>query len=190
MIHVALVALRLALGLMFLSSFFGKVLNIREFLTGMADYEVLPPAVARTYGLLLVPAEGFVAFSMLTGLVLGAGTLLCLALLLSFLIAVSINVRRGRDLPCYCTGVASSERVSPRSLARIGLLLTGALAVQSGLIFAAKPAAFVASGFQRAPGAAIVVILEGTLALFTIAVGGWLLALPSLLRIRAWRPTR
>lgn len=47
------------------------------------------------------------------------------ALLLSFLIGVSANLARGRQIDCHCFGSRDSEPLGWRTLVRLAVLLTG-----------------------------------------------------------------
>jgi len=47
----------------------------------------------------------------------------------SFLIAVSINLRRGRDMDCHCFGDALSDRIGRSTVVRLVLVLIPSLLV-------------------------------------------------------------
>lgn len=125
----ALAGIQLALGLIFLQSSLGKLRRPTEFLRGVAAYQVLPSFLAAPFGALVIPLELLIAVSFLTGQWSGMATYIGLLLLTSFLIAVAINIRRRRTLPCYCFGAASEEQISTRSLVRIVLLEAGMLTI-------------------------------------------------------------
>jgi Methylamine utilisation protein MauE len=123
----ARLVVELAVGAVFLLAFASKLPHPWRFALGAADYEVLPRPLALAFGVLLIPMEGFVAASHLSGWRLGWGALLGLALLAAFAVAVAVNLRRGRGLPCHCLDGRGDETLSARSLARLVLLLAGEL---------------------------------------------------------------
>lgn len=170
---IGLEAVRIAIGLVFLFSSIGKLRDVRGFVKGVVDYQVLPASLATAYGYLVVPTEVFVGVSLILGWQVGVGAVVALLLLISFLIAVSINLRRQRDLTCHCFGANSNEKVSRRSLARIVVLMAGAL---TALLTAGSSSALFAGG-QIAEG-----LVKLTIAFFALAVGMWMLALPDLLQ--------
>jgi hypothetical protein len=122
---------QLAIGLVFLLSATGKVLHPISFARGVADYQILPESLAFGVGLLLIPLEAFLAVSHLSGWLLAFAAPTGLALLAVFGIAVAVNLKRGRALPCYCFGDQSGETISGRTLARLLLLFAGELLVLS-----------------------------------------------------------
>jgi len=117
----------LAVGVVFLLACLSKLPQPRRFALGVADYEILPRPLALAFGFLLIPLEGFVAIAHLSGWQLGRAVPVGLALLAAFAVAVAVNLRRGRGLPCHCLDGRGDETLSARSLARLGLLLAGEL---------------------------------------------------------------
>jgi len=116
---------QLALGTIFGLSAAGKLRNPTGFAQGVVDYEILPPGLAYSVGLLLVPLEGFLAASHLTGWLLALAVPLGLGTLVTFGVAVGINLGRGRELPCHCFAGQGGETISGTTLARILLLVPG-----------------------------------------------------------------
>ena len=118
---------QLALGLVFLLSTAGKLRHPAAFVRGVAEFEILPVYLAYAFGGLLIPAEAFLAAAHLTGWGLSVAVPLGVALLLTFLTAVGINLQRNRDLLCHCFDSLGGERVSVRSVVQLLLLLGGEL---------------------------------------------------------------
>jgi hypothetical protein len=133
MIESLLLLVQLSLGLVFLAAFVTKVRAPAAFLRGVAEHEILPPPLARAAGALLIPTEGFLGLAHLTGWMLIPALFLGLATLSAFALAVGVNLRRRRDLPCHCFGSGNGERISGKTLARLSLMLGGELAVLAGL---------------------------------------------------------
>jgi Methylamine utilisation protein MauE len=120
-----LLVIQLVIGSVLLFSSLGKWRDPMGFAQGVANYDVLPDRLAVIFGLLLVPLETVVAVSHLTGWWISATVFLGLAMFGSFAVAVAINLRRGRSLPCYCFGDRKNETISPQTLARLLLLIAG-----------------------------------------------------------------
>lgn len=120
--------LSLLLGLIFLTSSVPKLRNPKGFVLTVLAYDILPPTASRLYARLLPPAELFLALLLLTGTALGVAAVLAASLLASFVVAIGVNLVRGRELGCGCFG-ARERKVGP------GLLLQDVvLGVGCGLL--------------------------------------------------------
>lgn len=183
--HVACSA-QLALGVVFLLSALPKLRRPRAFARDVTAYEILPPSVACVFALVVIPLELFLAFAFLTGRLVIAALPVAMALLLAFLIAVGINLQRGRRVPCGCFGEAS-EPISPRAVARLLLLLAVTLLLAA--VRSTGSSAWPPSGTLTADAAAIAHLLQAAaLAAFLLLSGAWLLSLPELLPLaRQWQ---
>jgi hypothetical protein len=117
-------AIQLAIGIVFLLSSVGKLRHSAEFGAAIMQYKILPVAWAYPVGVVIISVEVWVAFSHLTGFLLAFAIRLGLAMLVSFTVAVVVNLRRGQALPCYCFGDAG-DTISRLTLARLVLLMSG-----------------------------------------------------------------
>jgi hypothetical protein len=137
---------QLAIGIVFLLSAIAKARNPRTFAQGVMEYGILPRSVAYFVGLVLLPLEALLAVSHLTGWQLDVVLPLGLLMLLSFGLAVGINLRRGRVLPCYCfgSGAREGEMISARTLARLVLLFSAEalLLIEGNRLTIRQPAAY------------------------------------------------
>lgn len=122
MINDLLLVLQLAIGLIFLLSSSGKLLNPVGFARGVREYRMLPESAAYAVGLLLIPLEFFLALSHLTGYLFAFAAPIGLGTFVTFMAGVGINLKRGRALSCYCFGDRGDEMISRRTLARLVLL--------------------------------------------------------------------
>lgn len=174
-------AIRIAIGLVFLVSALGKIRDVRGFLQGVVAYRVIPAPWSIAYGLAVIPLEFLVGVSFISGWSTTWAAPISLLLLVSFFVAVGLSLRRKRSLPCYCFGTGAGEPVSRRTLARISLLLVGTFVAMLGQRQLPSPlwgdSAMIVDQVST-------VFIEGTVALFVLAVGRWVLALPDLLRLR------
>ncbi len=125
-----LAGLRLALGAVFLISAVGKARAPRRFAAVVASYRLLPRAWVRPLSLLLIGAEAVMAVLLLAGWRSQAVAASCALLLVVFILAVGINLMRGRqDLECGCFGAKVAHKISLRHIAGQSALLAMALCV-------------------------------------------------------------
>lgn len=120
---------RLLLGFVFLRSGLGKVFDRKHTIQTTLAYNVLPPSLARLYGNLLPWMELSLAVLLILGLWTRAVAYSLGLLLISFGLAVSINLLRDKEMDCGCSGRRTQEKLSWRTLARIIVLLALALGV-------------------------------------------------------------
>jgi hypothetical protein len=98
---------------------------------------------------------------------------------------VAINVLRHPELPCYCFGTTSGERISTRSLVRLGLSIAAVFIIllgqQFGIVTTWSGEIIVTSQVL------IQGLLKATLTAFVLVIGIWILALPDLVQLRGQR---
>ena len=123
------VALGAVLGLVFMASAVPKLRHPRGFVLAVLEYRVLPPRLSRLYARLVPPLEFLVALLLLTGTAVRSAATVMSALLLSFIVAIGINMARGRDLDCHCFGRATPRPIGWRALLQDVVLLSAAMAV-------------------------------------------------------------
>lgn len=116
--------LRFILGLTLLWAGISKFKQWSRLVHGVIEYHILPPAPARLYGRLLPLLEVGTGALLFLGILVRAAALLASLMFLSFAIAVSINLARRRDMPCFCFGADSTDKLGWHTLIRILLLLS------------------------------------------------------------------
>ena len=169
-----LLVVQLAIGSVLLFSSLGKWRDPLGFAHGVEDYEVLPDRLAVIFGLLLVPLETAIAVSHLTGWWISSAVFLGLTMFGSFAVAVAINLRRGRSLPCYCFGDSRGQTISPQTLARLLLLIAG----EGLLLLSLQKSGTANSVFQLATPREFGIALFWTA--FVVVAAMWVLGLPDL----------
>ena len=169
---------QLCLGTMFALSAASKIGNPRGFARGVEEYRILPRRVAFLFALLVILCEIFLSLSHIFGWLLVYAVPVGVAMLCSFFVAVSVNLARKRNLPCFCFGGYEQEPISSRSLARL------AIAILGELLLLLHPG-FFDNSFPRAASHASAqdVVLAGTWTLFVLIATLWVLSLPDLLRL-------
>lgn len=123
---------RWLLAAVFLASALGKMRQPRCFAASVAAYEVLPRTWAQPFAFALIGVEAGVALLLLAGWQTQAAAALCAFLLVSFIVAMGINLARGRtNLDCGCFGAKHQHKIGfkliVRDLGLLGLALEMAL---------------------------------------------------------------
>jgi len=177
-------ALQVSLGIVFLLSLLPKLRQPFAFVGGVIEYKILPAQISRVFAFILFPMEVFLAVAFLVGWWTEIALPLAGGLLSVFLIAIAINLRRGRSVPCGCFG-NSSEMISPHTLARLLLLLMVILFL----------AMFRRMSSTSLPGLAALVTDISTLiffiqtlflSIFLILMSAWVLNLPQLISLSGY----
>jgi len=117
------------LGIIFLASAVPKLRHPTGFVLAVLEYRVLPPRLSWFYARLVPPLEFLLALLLLTGTAVRPAAAVVSVLLFSFLVAISVNLARGRDLDCHCFGKATRRQIGWRLLLQDGILLGAAIAV-------------------------------------------------------------
>jgi len=139
--------------LVFAGAALGKLRHATEFTGVVANYRLLPEALATPAAWLVVVLEIAVALSLAAGLWLSAGVTLGCVLLAVFALAMGVNLARGRrQIDCGCFQSALRQHLRPALLVR-NALLTGLLLV------AVLPAAPGISALQWVDGIAAGLVL-------------------------------
>ena len=116
---------RVILGSVFLISGIGKLLDHAKFINVVINYQIISPSLSRLYGLLLPYAELIVAVMIIFGIYVDEGAFVALLMLISFIIAISVNLARGRkNLDCGCFGNFIERKLGIHTLLDDFALLT------------------------------------------------------------------
>ena len=108
-----IMAVRLALGLIFLVSALGKLIDINQYsVHAVYEFDILPGSLARIYGLALPFIELSCALGLLTGVLMRLSALGIGLLAVSFFAAKGIILLRGQDIVCGCFGPITSTLAS------------------------------------------------------------------------------
>lgn len=120
-----LVLARWLLAAVFLTSALGKLRDRRAFAAIVLDYRILPRRWARRFAIVLPWLELALGLMLLLGLGTKVAAALSALLLLTFIIAMGVNLRRGRtDLSCGCGGARHAQKIGRRLIVRnLGLIL-------------------------------------------------------------------
>lgn len=120
--------LRVALTLLFLASAGHKLRDLGRFRATLADYRLLPDALAPAGAVLVVGAETALAAALVAPALRVPGLLSAAGLFLVYGAAIAINLARGRrHIDCGCAGAAGRRPISAWLVARNALLAATAL---------------------------------------------------------------
>lgn len=86
------------------------------------DYRILPFTLSCLFALALPTLEFWIALLLLTGTLVRFAAFAYAFLLLSFIVGVSVNLKRGRDLNCHCFGSKSKRKIGASLLMQDVLL--------------------------------------------------------------------
>jgi uncharacterized membrane protein YphA (DoxX/SURF4 family) len=125
-------ALSAVVGYVFAASALPKLHHPRGFVLAVIEYRVLPPRLSWIAARAIPPLELLATLLLLTGSAVRVAATLLIALLGGFIVAIGINIARGRSLDCHCFGKAHSRTVGWRVLFEDALLL-GACVVIAAL---------------------------------------------------------
>ncbi len=130
--------LSVGLSIVFLASAVPKLRHPKGFILAVLEYRILPARLSWGYGRVLPPLELLLALLLLSGTAVRLAALVGSLLLLSFLLAVGINMARGRTLDCHCFGKARSRPIG------WGLLLQDAVLLGAALVLAISTPSWLA----------------------------------------------
>ena len=127
-----LLALRVLVGLVFVTAAWGKAANRLAFQGVVANYRLLPDALVAPFALALPAIEAAVGLSLPSRFLAPWPAVAAAGLLLLFAAAMAVNIRRGRrHIDCGCFQSAHKQTLSWTLVAR-NLALAGLALLSSG----------------------------------------------------------
>jgi len=103
-----------------------KLRHPKGFLLSVFEYRILSSPAARLYALVVPYSELLVAILVFSGVAVRFAAGMMEVLLTSFIIAIAVNVKRGRDLDCHCFGQSSRRKVGPTTIIQDAALMIAA----------------------------------------------------------------
>lgn len=177
-------AFRFALGFVFLLAGLSKLSQPQRFARAIANYGLLPRPLVDPVARWLPRLEVAGGTLLLAGMLQIAVSLGLAILLLSFSLAVSVNLARGRRIDCGCFGPGVTARITWWTVFRN--LLLAAMAI----LLATYPSASLLPPGSWEPRSEGAVAAEGAIAV-AVAVISIVLALQLVnAAIRLWHATR
>lgn len=121
------ILLSVALGFGFLVAAVPKLRHPRGFVLSVLEYRVLPYRLSWLYARLLPPLECLLALLLLSGTAVRSAAVVLALLLLSFIVAIGVNMARGREFDCHCFGRTGGKPIGWGSLLRNVVLFCAAI---------------------------------------------------------------
>lgn len=167
---------RYVLAFVFLATAVPKLLARTEFEQAIANYAVLPRAFVPPLAAWLPRVELVLAVALMLGVAITASAAVVGALLVAFSSGVSLNLLRGREISCGCSGNVAPRKISwglvagDLALAGVALLIAlrdpGVLALYAG--GEARPSELSADDGLAA------LVVAAMLVLVYLLVTGWI----------------
>jgi uncharacterized membrane protein YphA (DoxX/SURF4 family) len=169
---LALLVARCVIVAIFFRAGLGKMSDLADFRSAVANYRLLPAAAVPAVALSMPFAEAAAALLLAVGVLTGPVAALLALLLVTFATAIAINLARGRVFDCGCAGSA------PRKIGWQHVAVNLTLAAAAVAIALAPPV-----GLSLWPGVhgpflvttpradAFPVVLAAVLAVVTISAG-------------------
>ncbi len=103
---------RLILGGLFIYASLGKILHPDEFAKIIYDYLLFPDFTIYFIAIVLPWFEMICGFLLVSGFMVRTTSILLSVLMISFIVALSINAIRGLDISCGCFSTSGESRES------------------------------------------------------------------------------
>lgn len=129
--HVQLF-LRLVLGAVLLIAGLSKLTGRAAFRAAVAEYQVLPASLVAPFAAFVPWLEVTLGALLLLGLGTTAAAAIATPLFLSFVLAIAVNLARGRHFNCHCFGSVQSDPIGWPALIRSLAFAGAALVVAAG----------------------------------------------------------
>ncbi len=117
--------IRIAVGAIFIYAAIDKIANPAQFARIVYNYHLVPPDLINIFALVFPWIEIMAGILVVLGIGKEGAVILANLLVLSFIIALSINLFRGVNIECGCFSVSSNAKSSIISLLirDVGLLV-------------------------------------------------------------------
>jgi len=131
---LVLALLRVLLSVVFIISSVSKMAQPKRFAATITSFKIIPSTLAQPAAFALIGAEAAIAILLLIGWQTRFFALLYAILMLIFMVAVSLNILRGKkDLDCGCFGAKQRSKVNFKLLLKeFGLFVIALCLVKWG----------------------------------------------------------
>jgi len=118
---------RLIVGGIFIYASLDKLFDPAQFARIIYNYHLLPGSLINLSAIIMPWVELICGIALVAGIYRGGASLVLNALIISFAVAITINLFRGVDLECGCFTVNSKAKTNALSLLLrdLGLLVVG-----------------------------------------------------------------
>lgn len=174
LVDAAALAFRFILAFVFLAAAVPKLAGRREFQRAVANFGLLPRRLVGPVAAVLPPMELVCAAALLVGFAVTPIALAAAVLLILFGLAIAVNLARGRQIDCGCSGSVAPRTISwelvAGDLALAAMALVAALANPNVLAIGGTG---TASSLTSGDAIAMLLLGGGTLVLTQLLVSSW-----------------
>lgn len=111
------IRVQIALGVLFVAAALPKIGDPPSFAHMIYNYRLVPGAFVNLMGLIMPWIELLSGLALILGIWRGTARTIIAALLLTFIIAISINLARGNSIDCGCFDVSAAGKTREERLA-------------------------------------------------------------------------
>ncbi|MCM3719443.1 MauE/DoxX family redox-associated membrane protein [Fictibacillus phosphorivorans] len=112
------------LAAIFIGSSVSKVLNLRDFISGIKEYEILPTTIVPVFAICTILIELFVSYAYLFQKFIILASLFAVILLSIYGVAITISIVRKKDMNCHCFESFGASKLTAATLIRVVLLIS------------------------------------------------------------------
>ena len=117
------IRVQIALGLFFVIAALPKIVDPPSFAHMIYNYRIVPPALLNFMALVMPWIELLSGLALILGIWRGTARTIIGAMLLTFIIAISINLAVGNAIDCGCFDVSSAGKTREERLADMKLVI-------------------------------------------------------------------
>ncbi len=119
-----ILVLRMALGAVFIIAAYGKLLHPGALVSTVINFNILPAGLAKLFAYVLPWVEIIAGSMLIVGIGIRGASLSLGLLLVSFIVAIAINMHRGVSMECGCFDIfGMNEKIGSAILVRDSLFL-------------------------------------------------------------------
>jgi putative oxidoreductase len=111
------VRVQIALGIIFVVAALPKIVDPPSFAHMIYNYKLIPWALVKPMALVMPWIELLCGLALILGIWKGTARTIVAAMLLTFIIAISINLLRGNAIDCGCFDVTAAGKTTEERLA-------------------------------------------------------------------------
>ena len=117
------IRVQIALGLIFVVAALPKIVDPPSFAHMIYNYKLIPWALINPMALVMPWIELLCGLALILGIWKGTARTIIAALLLTFILAISINLLRGNAIDCGCFDVSAAGKTTDERLADMRLVI-------------------------------------------------------------------
>jgi uncharacterized membrane protein YphA (DoxX/SURF4 family) len=142
------IRVQIALGVIFVAAALPKIVDPPSFAHMIYNYKLIPFALIKPMALVMPWIELLCGLALILGIWKGTARTIIAALLLTFIVAISINLLRGNAIDCGCFDVSAAGKTAAERLADMRLVILRDI----GMLLMVAQLWYASSVVSAAPG--------------------------------------